>query len=157
MAAVRKDRCGEPEGEAQLLGDILWAIPRTYFRLTVIADQVFGAYGLTAGKRAILRDLSVDGPRTISQLARSRRVARQYVQRLVAEMRRAGLVALKTNPADRRTKLAALSVKGEKLVTELAAREAAVVARLAEGFDGEELRTARAVVVALRDRLADNR
>jgi hypothetical protein len=143
MAVVRKDRCGEPEGKAQLLGDILWAILRTYFRLTVIADQVFGAYGLTAGKRAILRDLRVDWPRTISPLARSRPVARQYVQRLVAEMRRAGLAALKTNPADRRTKLAA--------------REAAVVARLAEGFGGEELHTARAVVVALRDSLADNR
>lgn len=109
---MRKDRCGEPEGEAQLLGDILWAIPRTYFRFTVIADQVFGAYGLIAGKRAIRRDLSVDGPRTICQLARSRPVARQYVQRLVAEMRRAGLVALKSNSAYRRTKLATLSVKG---------------------------------------------
>jgi len=65
-------------------------------------------------------------------------------------MRRAGLVALETNPA-------ALSGKGEKLVIELAAREAAVVARLVEGFDGEELRTARTVVVALRDGLADNR
>lgn len=156
MADGKRETNDVSEVKRRVLSELIWAIPRTYFRLTVLGDCLFGEYGLTAGKRAILRDISISGPQSISQMARSRPVARQYIQRLVAELAVAGLVKLGPNPKDGRSKLVSLSASGESLLARIAVGEAAFVDRLASDLDPRALQAARDVVICLRDRLASD-
>lgn len=156
MNAPRAKPATEAAAKRALMSEIIWAVPRTYFRLTRVAERLFGEYDLTAGQLAILRDLATIGPSTISQMARSRPVARQYIQRLVAGLVSAGLAELVPNPEDRRSKLARLLPPGRRLVERVAAREAEALEHLVAELDLRSLEAARDVVVWLRDRLAED-
>jgi DNA-binding MarR family transcriptional regulator len=68
---------------------------------------------MTLGMRAALELLLVGGPATVPRIARSRGVTRQHVQALVNGLLAQGLVALRPNPAHKRSPLVALSPAGE--------------------------------------------
>ena len=55
----RQSRFGDPDEASALLSQIVWTIPRIYHRLTAIGDRAYGRYGLSAGKRSLLRDLAI--------------------------------------------------------------------------------------------------
>ena len=66
------------------------------------------------GTLGILRTLFEDGPRTVAEIARSRPVARQGVQRNADALAERGLVSYADNPRHRRSKLLVLTTRGEK-------------------------------------------
>ena len=100
------------EGAALL--ELVWAIPATYFRLETEGARLMGEGGMTAGRLAVLRTLAEVGPRTVPQIARSRPVTRQTIQRSANWLLSQGFVEYAANPDHRRSKLLRMTKAGEK-------------------------------------------
>jgi DNA-binding MarR family transcriptional regulator len=71
------------------------------------------------GYWGVLRSLKTEGPQTLIQLARSRPVSRQRIQRIAAELGAQRLVEFRENPAHQRSKLLHLTPKGESFLNRL--------------------------------------
>ncbi len=97
---------------AEILSELLDEVALTSFRIQAEAGQLAG--GLSAGRLGLLRSLHEEGPLTVSQLARSRAVARQGVQRHADALAEEGLVAWSENPRHQRSKLLVLTTRGER-------------------------------------------
>lgn len=65
------------------------------------------------GYWGLLRSLKIEGPQTLIQLARSRPVSRQRIQRMATELSAQGLVEFQENPAHQRSKLLHLTAQGD--------------------------------------------
>ena len=158
MVAGGNPGSGDPDEASALLSQIVWTIPRIYHRLTAIGDRVYGRYGLSAGKRSLLRDLAIQGPHTIAAMVRIRRpITRQYIQRLVSDLRQAGLVALSENAEDRRSKIVHLTEHGRQVIEALAPAEQSLMKALAADSAIGELLAARNVLAGVIKRLEDGR
>ena len=83
-----------------------------HFRINAALQIVHGASAPAASQRAVLRNLSQHGPMTVPQIAALRPVTRQYMQAVVNDLRRDGLVELIANPAHKRSKLVQLNTRG---------------------------------------------
>jgi len=129
-------------------------LPFAYFRLKAAGDSMAGRLGQTTAKWGLMRTLHELGPHTVAQIARSRPVARQWVQRLADELEADGFVEFIDNPAHKRAKLVRLTSKGEKILHQMVKREAQWARRIATGFDLRSLRTTRVTLRKLRDVLA---
>lgn len=134
------------------LRDVLFpAVVRLNYRGIAFLEQVHGAGELVAGRRGVLVDLARRGPQTVPQMARSRAVSRQYIQRIVNALVADGLVELTRNPAHRRSPLVRITPEGSALVEAMHEREAAVLARLELDASAEELRAAAALLQRIID------
>ena len=102
----------QPRERAEALSELLEEVTLTSFRLQAEAEQLAG--GLSRGTLGVLRTLFEDGPRTVAEIARSRPVARQGVQRNADALAERGLVSYADNPRHRRSKLLVLTTRGEK-------------------------------------------
>ena len=120
-----------------------------HYRLNAVLDLLHGGADGVAGRRGVLRNLAANGPMTVPQIAAVRPVSRQFVQRLVEELEREGLVERRVNPAHRRSKLVALTDAGQVVLHEYAAREAPLL-DAARGAIRSDADVATAVAV-LRD------
>lgn len=130
-----------------LMMQIVWMIPRIYHRLTGMSEQLYGQYGLTAGKRSLLRDLNMKGPHTIAEMVRVRPpITRQYIQRLITELKKSGYVELQENPADRRSKTVFLTKRGREVLDQLAPEEQAMIVSLFPDEISDQLATAKDVL-----------
>jgi len=141
---------------AELMGLVV-DLPFAYFRLKAAGDRMAGRVGQTTGKWGLMRTLHDQGPHTVAQVARSRPVARQWVQRLANELEADGLVEFVDNPAHKRAKLLRLTPKGESVLHQMVKRETQWARRIATDFDLRGLRTTRATLRKLRDVLARQR
>jgi len=126
-------------------------LPFAYFRLKTAGDRMAARLGQSTAKWGLMRTLHDEGPQTVAQIARSRPVARQWVQRLANELAADGLVEFIDNPAHKRAKLVRLRSKGERILHQMVKREAQWARRIATGFDLRALRTTRATLRKLRD------
>jgi len=126
---------------------------RLYLRMRVAAEQLMGDGGHSSGRRSLLRGLARHGPKTVSQMARERPVARQHFQRLVNGLRDDGLVELRPNPAHKRSPLVALTDRGEGLVDGMEKREGGLWRWLAREMTVQEIRQATSVVRRVKARL----
>jgi len=134
-----------------LIRDILFC----YFRLNVGGERMFAAVGQTPGKVSLMRSLKEEGPQSVAQLARSRPVARQGVQRMADELATAGLIQFVPNPSHRRAKLARLTTRGQRLMEKAMAGELRWAARLAHNFSEREIETTRDVIRRLKQILGE--
>ena len=134
-----------------LIRDILFC----YFRLNAGGERMFAAVGQTPGKVSLMRSLKEEGPQSVAQLARSRPVARQGVQRMADELSAAGLIEFVPNPSHRRAKLARLTTRGQLLMEKAMAGELRWAARLAHNFSEREIETARDVIRRLKQILGE--
>ena len=101
--------------DCALMSDLIRELVFTYFRLRAAGDQLAIRYGQSTGKWGMMRSLREGGPQSVSQIARSRPVARQGVQRMANELARDGLIEFVDNPTHQRAKLMKLTRKGEKI------------------------------------------
>ncbi len=143
-----------PAGAAPALGELVRELPFAYFRLRAAGDELAARAGQTTGKWGLMRSLAEDGPRTVAQLARSRPVARQWVQRLANELAAQGLIEFAHNPNHRRSKLMVLTRKGERILERMEASLAAWSAEMSHGFDERSVRAAVSALRRLREELA---
>ena len=99
---------------------------------------------ITLGMRAILEFLSLNGPTSVPNIARSRRVTRQHIQVLVNDLLDEGCVELGANPAHKRSPLVRLTKRGEQTLARMSKRETAVFGDLEIGASDAQLdRTSR--------------
>jgi DNA-binding MarR family transcriptional regulator len=134
-----------------LIRDILFC----YFRLNARGEHMFAVIGQTPGKVSLMRSLREEGAQSVAQLARSRPVARQGVQRMADELAAAGLIEFVPNPSHRRAKLARLTTRGQLLMEKAMAGELRWAARLAHNFSEREIETTRHVIRRLKQILGE--
>jgi len=154
MDAAKKHESLSNDQAAETMSHILWTIPVLYHRLSAVGEIVYRTQGLTSGKRSLLNDLARKGPHSIIDMVRARPpVSRQYIQRLVAELRNAGLVELTDNPSDLRTKTVSLSEEGRRVISALEPSEQRLASRLADGHSQKVLQGALQVLATMAERL----
>jgi DNA-binding MarR family transcriptional regulator len=140
-----------PEGEA--LVELMLETIATSFKLRAAGAREGAVTAWGGGMWGFLRTLAEAGPSTVPQIARSRPVARQRIQKLADEAADLGLVEFIDNPAHRRSRLVRLTPDGRRRYESVTGRVHAAAERLADGMTLRELRAARGVLRALRERL----
>lgn len=144
-----------PAGEA--LFAVMVETLRTFFSLRGAGKRMGTVTAWGAGNWGLLRSLSAEGPRTVPEIARSRHVARQHIQKLANELAREGLVEFADNPRHRRSKLLRLTAKGARRLALLTRRIQGLCGELARGMGTAELETAAAVLRRLQAKLGEGR
>jgi len=91
--------------------------------LSALSTRLHGGGATSAGKRSVLLELDQLGPRTVPEMARARPVSRQYMQRLVDELERDGLVERVANPRHARSKRIRLRRAGRRRLRAMCALE----------------------------------
>ena len=138
----------------QALFEVVIETAGTFFRLREAGKRTGGVTSWGGGLWGVLRSLHEEGPQTVPQIARTRPVARQRIQRLANEMAAAGLVEFIDNPAHRRSKLVHITPQGEAHYEDIRGRIAALCDELAREMDEGELRTTARVLARIRETLA---
>lgn len=67
----------------------------------------------------LLRSLVLSGPQTVAQLARSRHVSRQWMQRTIKSLQAQGLVELKDNPRHKQSRQVCATLQGVRTAIRL--------------------------------------
>lgn len=143
-----------PTGKA--LEDLIVEIIYTFFLIRASGSRI-GAVAPWGGSYwGMLRSLKLEGPQTVPQIARSRPVPRQSIQKLANEMLEDGLIEIEDNPAHRRSKLLRLTPKGEATFQELTQHTAQEAENLGHDMDAAELQIAVTVLKRLRDKLRES-
>jgi len=133
--------------------DLIDDINRIHFRLADLVSELHADMEMHNGHRAILRNLVELGPQTAPQLAAMRPVARQYVQRLINDLKRLGYAAMKLNPKHKRSQFVVATAKGRRALTAMAQREYELFSNLVDAFNLGELRAAQSMLNRLVDGL----
>lgn len=119
--------------------------------LAWVAEQLYGEEGQGVARRWVLRRLVRDGPQTVPQLARTRRMRRQSMQPVVDALVADGLVQWRDNPAHARSRLAALTARGQRLVDRLDDIDARVLRAVGRDVATEDLERTARTLRALRE------
>lgn len=102
--------------------------------LSSAGDDLVADLGLTAARTQLLDALAAEGPRSVSQIARTLGLSRQAVQRVADDLVASDLAAYSQNPDHARAQLLALSEQGQAIQAQAAHRKALWLASLAEGL-----------------------
>jgi DNA-binding MarR family transcriptional regulator len=135
MAENKVDKTAAGEAIQALMLETLSA----FFLLRAAGKRIGAVTAADGGYWGMLRSLKVEGPQTVPQIARSRPVSRQHIQKLANEMIAEGVIELVDNPTHRRSKLLSLTGKGETVFQEITDRIAQEAEDFAEGMNIEEL------------------
>jgi DNA-binding MarR family transcriptional regulator len=125
----------------------------TFFLLRAAGKRIGAVTASDGGYWGMLRSLKLQGPQTVPQIARSRPVSRQHIQKLANEMIAEGVIELVNNPAHRRSKLLQLTSKGDASFQEISERIAQAAEGFAEGMDAEELQVSARVLQQLGEKV----
>lgn len=139
----------------KVMEDLIVETTYTFFLLRA-GGAHSGAISPSGGSYwGLLRSLKLAGPQTVPQIARSRPVSRQSIQKLANECLEQGFIKLVDNPAHQCSKLLRLTPKGEAILHELNERLAQDSATLTENIDVDaaELQIAVKVLRQLRAQL----
>lgn len=95
---------------------VIWEAVHLFHVMRFILENIHGDGELSSAKRSVLLEIQQTGPLTVPQLARTRRVSRQSIQKVVNLLCREGRVVFVDNPHHKRSKQVALTeVGGEYL------------------------------------------
>jgi DNA-binding MarR family transcriptional regulator len=94
-----------------------------FYQLRAAAEEIQEDLDISVGQRAILSWIGENGPATVPEIARARKVSRQHIQSVVNRFAARGLVSSEDNPAHRRSSIVQLTGQGRVLVEELDRRE----------------------------------
>jgi len=95
----------------------------------------------------------VPGPQPIGELAARMGVSQQAASKSVADLERRGYVRREADPADGRTRRAALTARGEAAIAAGRRHRAAVEAELAERLGAERVEASRRALLDVLDAL----
>jgi len=124
------------------LNELITATSALAETLKETARELHEDLGLSVPERSILLDLRKNGPLTVPTLAKHREVSRQFVQATVNPLIREGILASRTNPAHRRSKLMVLTAKGTQLLRQVMRREGSLMHELAAELAADNIRRA---------------
>lgn len=139
-------------------GDAVTQLILDLFRLNNLlltaGDRLVSELGLTSARWAILGAIAnADRPQPVAWLARDMGANRQNVQRIINDLREAGLVAFEPNPHHRRAQLVILTDKGQQTFDAAMRLQTPWVNRLSERLSVKDIETTHRVMLALRERL----
>lgn len=142
----------------QVLEDLIIEITYTAFLLRAVGAQN-GTLSPSGGSYwGLLRTLKLEGPKTVPEIARSRPVSRQSMQKLANECLERGYIELMDNPAHQRSKLLCLTAKGDAFFQELndhLARECEIYSENLSAVDAAQFQTSVTVVRQVRNKLKE--
>ena len=139
--------------KTRLLRDLLNEIAYTYFPLRAAGDAMTARFGQTTAEWGLLRSLDEKGPMTVAALARSRPVARQWIQRLANQLEKQGLIEFLDNPEHKRAKLMRITPAGTKLLRRIGAAFDNWANEMKKDFDERAMQSTFATLRKLRERL----
>lgn len=131
---------------ADQLYQIIWQSRPLMQAAEAIVERGLDGTGLTVRMRAILEILQRHGGLTVPDLARALDIQRQYVQLMVNETCNAGLTDKRQNPRHKRSYEITLTQAGTDLISEVLARETALVEQLSHHFTEQDVATTLRVV-----------
>lgn len=122
--------------------------------LAAEGDRLTADLGLSSARWKVLGALDLEArPLTVAQVARRMGLARQSVQRVVADLERGGYLELLPNPDHQRSPLAHRTPKGEEAYAEAMRRHVEWANRITEGMEPSDLARAATVLAGLAERL----
>lgn len=131
--------------------DLSTQVRRTFHRLKAVGDEVHELGRLSTSHRAVLESLYRTGPQTVPELARSRPVSRQHIQKLVNALLDEKLVTTQPNPAHKTSLLVDLNPKGRALFEQMRKKEQELLADLKLPVTENDLRQAAETLNTLCD------
>lgn len=124
--------------------------------LLAAGDVLVGDLGLTSARWQVLGAIALAAaPQPVSHLARNMGLTRQAVQRVVDDMRDAGLVRLEPNPHHRRAMLVTMTERGAAAYRGASERQERWAEGLAADLPAEGIEAAGALLRTLQRRLDD--
>lgn len=150
-----RSACHIPHHDARAIAlvDLGWAVLDVFVQMKAVSDRLTREEGQTTSRLSVLREIAVRGPVTVAQIARTRRAARQGVQRLANELERDGLLEFAPNPQHRRSPLLHLTPAGRRVTKRLLARQDALARALGPYFSAADVRRATDLLGQLAERL----
>lgn len=140
--------------KARVLAKLLNEIAYTYFPLRAAGDAMTARFGQTTAEWGLMRSLDEKGPMTVAALARSRPVARQWIQRLANQLAKDKLIEFVDNPDHKRAKLMRITPAGQKLLRRIGAAHEIWVGEMESEFDERAMQVTLEMLRKLRDRLS---
>ena len=133
--------------------NLLNEVAYTYFPLRAFGDQMIARFGQSTAEWGLLRSLDERGDQTVAALARSRPVARQWIQRLANQLSRQGMLEFVENPDHKRAKLMRITPAGRTLLAQITTVLEPRAAAMQQEFDERELSRTVDTLRKLRERL----
>jgi DNA-binding MarR family transcriptional regulator len=134
-----------------LLTTLTWELRRAFRELALAGDRELKPMGISVRDRALLEFLvKAETPISLSELARSWSVSRQYVHQTLRGLADPNWVREQPDPANRRSVLLSLSQAGKDFWTKVEVSNNAFFTSLACGFKAEELQAAITTIRKLR-------
>jgi DNA-binding MarR family transcriptional regulator len=109
--------------------------------------------GITVAQWSVVESLYNGTSSTVPKIARLKRVSRQHIQVLVDRLVAAGIVATRSNPADRRSPLLTLTRHGATLFEQTREREIGILTDLARELRQCDVDATLTTLNALQDSL----
>lgn len=134
----------------QLIDEIL----QTFFELRAAGQRLGLVTQGGNGSWGLLRELKSRGPTTIADLAHTRGVSRQYIQKLAQELMALGWVARGDNPGHQRSYFLLLTATGKKQLERMDQTLEGHLRTLAPLFEEVPLSEVNATLGRLRGALA---
>lgn len=151
MADKKTDKTAASEVMQELILETIAA----FFLLRAAGKRVGAVTPTDGGYWGLLRTLKLEGAQTVPQIARSRPVSRQHIQKLANGMIADGVIELVNNPAHQRSKLLRLTAKGEAVFQEITDQIAQEAEGLAQDMAITELQVAVRVLRQISERLRE--
>jgi DNA-binding MarR family transcriptional regulator len=133
--------------------NLLNEVAYTYFPLRAFGDQMIARFGQSTAEWGLLRSLDERGEQTVAALARSRPVARQWIQRLANQLSFQGMLEFVENPDHKRAKLMRITPAGRTLLAQITTVLEPRAAAMQREFDERELSRTVETLRKLRQRL----
>ncbi len=111
---------------------------------------------MTGAERDVLDFLVFEGAATVPQIARSRGVSRQHIQKRADALVEKGLAEFAENPAHKSSRLLEASIKGERTHATASRGEAKVLQQLSGKISPKDIETARAVFRTIAKAVEDS-
>ena len=142
---------------AEALTDLVLDVFKLNGLLLTAGDRIVARLGLTSARWQVLGAIAyAERAQPVAWLARDMGGNRQNVQRIVNDLRKAGLVTLEVNPHHRRASLVVLTDKGRRTFDEAMRVQAPWANLLSEDLAIKDIDTTRRVVAELRKKLELN-
>lgn len=130
---------------------------RVLFHAATSASERLHADGtVSVGMRAVLEYLARNGHSPVPEIARSRSVSRQHIQKLVNALMEQGLVETRPNPTHRRSQLIAPTARGEDATAAFLSSEDAYLTEVCDHLSPADLARAREILISLTCALRPN-
>ncbi len=141
-----------PLGEPLEFMRLLWAIDHG---LQTRSKRMAASLGVTGLQRLVIRIVGRFPGVSAGQLAEVLHLDPSTLTGVLRRLERAGLLTRRRDPRDARRAVLGLSAAGRRLDVVRAGTVESVLQRLFQAFPRRSLRSARAVLTSLADRLAD--